>query len=138
MHSPVDDLESFFWVALWSVLFNEGSGEKHWEAERDMREALLNNQKDTAMHHFYLLASDRLGNNVTRCFEAVILGWWREVKGWSMKWAEEVRKEGAGGEHRLRLFHRFALRGVLDLLGVLEEHWGDIGRESWTPSGLST
>jgi hypothetical protein len=26
LHSPLDDLEAFFWVALWSVIFNTING----------------------------------------------------------------------------------------------------------------
>ena len=61
------------------------------------------------------------------------------MRDWPDKWTEEVHEKGADCKYWLRHFHRLALRGVLDVLEVLEKHWdGEISWESWTAPGLST
>ena len=135
LHSPVDDLESFFWVAVWSVFFNQTSGES-WEAEEQVRQALLNNEKDTAMGRFQLLTTNQERNVVTRFFQNVIDDWWLIVWNNDKRWRQAVTyrpPEGAKDQYYLPHFHRFALQGVLDVLGVLQDYWhGDISRKSWT------
>ena len=36
LHSPVDDLESFFWVAVWSVFFNKDDTRVYSDEEKDI------------------------------------------------------------------------------------------------------
>ena len=135
IYSPVDDLESFFWVALWSVLFNAKSGEA-WEAEEQAREELLNGNKEAAMTIFSLLIQSMEPNSVTRCFRHFIQAWWRKVRDKNVQWADEVLDHcppDAGKKYFLPHFHLFALQGVLDVLEVLEQHWDcKIRWESWT------
>ena len=136
LHSPVDDLEGFFWVALWSVLFNVTGG-PYSEGEMKIRNALQNNQKDAAMTLFtYLVADDKERSHATRRFEDFILDWWKTVQNQRLEWEREVIAEspmGAGKGYYLPHFHRFALRGVLDILKLLKEHGkGEISWGSWT------
>jgi len=135
LHSPVDDLESFFWVALWSILFNSKSREK-LEAERRIGEALIANDKDTAMSQFCSLAIDKRRNEVTQRFQHVIKDWWLKVRDRDEDWTKSVmanRPEGAKGEYYLPHFHLYALQGVADFLEVLERHWSDgICSNSWS------
>ncbi|KAF9781406.1 hypothetical protein BJ322DRAFT_1213405 [Thelephora terrestris] len=135
LHSPVDDLESLFWVALWSVVFNEKSGEK-WEAERWVREALIDHKKGLAIDRFRYLEIDKGRNEVTQRFQAVIRDWWKKLPLLREHWIDQVLVEKprvADPKYYLPHFHRFALRGVLDVLGVLHKHWdGEISWESWS------
>ena len=135
LHTPVDDLESFFWVALWSVMFNEKSGPWN-ENEEDVRKFLLKIDKDAAISEFILLHPDRC-NHHTRWVKATMKDWWLKVRDRQLEWVSDVMvkiPKGADQESYFQLhFHRFALRGVLDVLEVLHIHWeGEIGRESWT------
>ena len=137
LHSPVDDLEAFFWVAVWSVFFNQKSGES-WKAESAVRQALLENEKDAAMGSFQLLTTKKNRNDVTRRFQTVIRRWWKVVQDRDTEWREEITydpPDGAKDQYYLPHFHRFALQGVLDILGVLQEHWHkDISWKSWAAS----
>ena len=135
LHSPVDDLESFFWVAVWSVFFNQKSGEL-WEAEKGVRKALLNNERDTAMGKFWLLTTRENRNNVTQCFQDVIQGWWEIVGEQNKLWRQAITRhprEDAKAQYYLPRFHRFALQGVMKVLQLLDKHWdGNISWKSWT------
>ncbi|KAF9788668.1 hypothetical protein BJ322DRAFT_1183683 [Thelephora terrestris] len=136
LHSPVDDLESFFWVALWSVVFNERSGEE-FKVEEPVRQALLRNDKDDAIHQFLHLEINKLRTQVTQRFQAFIEDWWEKVELLHKQWRKEVfvkTPSDADAEYYLPHFHRFALRGVVNVLEVLDRHWndGEIGWESWS------
>ena len=131
LHSPVDDLESFFWVALWSVMFNEKSG--RWnDDEEDVRKLLFNIDKDKAIWKFTLLSLDGC-NHITRRFRNVMTDWRFKVRDRQVNWVlEKIPKDTDKESYSLPHFHRFALQGVLDVLGVLHEHWeGEISWKSW-------
>lgn len=51
LRSPADDLESFFWVAVRSVLFNE-KNVSPTEDEIVIKDCLLKNNKNRAMEQF--------------------------------------------------------------------------------------
>ena len=135
LHSPVDDLESFFWVAVWSVFFNQKSGES-WEAEKGVRKNLLKNDKANAMDTFGRLTSHPKRNVVTQRFQNVIEGWWELVREQEKLWRQAVTRDprkDANAQYYLPHFHRFALQGVMKVLQLLDKHWdGDIGWKSWT------
>ena len=136
LHSPVDDLESFFWVALWSVVFHVKANPK-LESEWNLREALLRNSKGEAMQIFSNQLFGKKGcDDVMLRFQGVIDDWWKTVRDLNREWRLEVMEsppENAGSGYYLPHFHRFALRGVLDVLEVLEKHWnGEISWKSWT------
>ena len=136
LHSPIDDLESFFWVALWSVVFNE-KARYELAAEKDLRTALRRNDKARAMDIFtHELLYHKGCNDVMLRFQGVILDWWRIVRDQPLEWRLEVmapHPANAGSEYYLPHFHRYALKGILDVLGVLEKHWwGEISWKSWT------
>ena len=132
LHSPVDDLESFFWVAIWSVLFNLKSGEK-WDAEQRTKNALLKNQKDHAMTLFGDLIYNEQRNNVTRCFQNLIRDWWMKVQNKNQTWRDVASTLSNDAKQFQLQFHQFALQGVLDVLEVLGKHWeGSISWNSWT------
>ncbi|KAF9788657.1 hypothetical protein BJ322DRAFT_1050312 [Thelephora terrestris] len=135
LHSPVDDLESFFWVALWSVVFNEKSGKK-WDVEGRVREALIYTNKRLAIDRFLWLEIEERRNQVTQRFQAFIEDWWEKVELLHKQWRKEVlvkRPRDADAKYYLPHFHRFALRGVVNVLEVLDQHWGsEISWESWS------
>lgn len=134
LHSPVDDLESFFWVALWSVVFNETSGD-NWDVEGRVREALLRNDKALAIQKFLDLEGVEQRNQATQRFQAVIEDWWENAVELQKQWRKEVfvkRPRDADAKYYLPHFHRFALQGVVNVLEVLDQHWAEISWESWS------
>ena len=135
LHSPVDDLESFFWVALWSVMFNNESGQ--WSSREEVvQRALLDIDKDKAIRCFLVLPPDTC-NHPARCFRDVMTDWWFKVQNRQVNWVrdvlEKIPEDTDKESYFLPHFHRFALQGVLDVLGVLHKHWeGEISWKSWT------
>jgi hypothetical protein len=130
LHSPLDDLEAFFWVALWSLLFNKKSG-GGWEVEKDVKEALLDNEKESAIRRFLVINTNRECNDATKRFKTVLKDWWKVVRDRNSEWIEEFQRHPE--DAILPHFHRLALTGVLDVLRVLQKHWdGEISWESWT------
>ena len=141
LHSPVDDLESCFWVSVWSVFFNKDEdNENHRSVEEsDIQDSLDKSDKDAAMSsvsELRLRGGKDKHSNITHRFQPVIFDWWTQVRDRNVVWGREVvdnAPENAGKEYYLPYFHRFALEGVLQALQVLEKHWnGEIGWESWT------
>ena len=142
LHSPKDDLESCFWVSMWSVLFNEDNMGGQFTKEKRMREQLADNEKASAIDTLTGLTYDQERSDIMRLFRLVLLDWWKGVRDCIETWDEEVlrnKPKNADGEYYLPHFHRFALKGVLDVLQVLARHWdGDISLRSWTAPAPST
>jgi len=142
LHSPVDDLESCFWVSVWSVLFNKDNMEGQSLEETMITRELSGNRKDEAMGKFSVLSYDAEHSDITQRFQSVILEWWEKVQERRKVWRSVVlrnKPQNAGEEYFLPYFHRFALQGVVDVLQVLANHWdGEIGWESWKGSASST
>ena len=135
LHSPVDDLESFFWVAVWSVFFNKDDAGDPSDEERSIRDDLIGCHKDIAMNTYSGLVFDATTSNIAQRFHTVLYDWWKKVWDRNITWANKVlhrAPKDAGQEYYLPHFHRFALEGVADVLEVLSNHWNDeIGWESW-------
>ena len=141
LHSPVDDLESCFWVSVWSVFFNQDKANKDHRSveERDIQDSLDKSEKAKAIDSVSRLQFEgEEHSNITHRFQPVLFDWWTKVRDRDVSWVDEVVKKApkdAGKEYYLPYFHRFALEGVLQALQVLESHWnGEIGWESWTAS----
>ena len=125
LHSPVDDLESCFWVALWSVLFNKDHEELLSTRECAMRESLARTNKSEAAYYLGSLVPPKQLSNIMQRFQSTLRAWWGKVRDRSHVWEDEVlvnSPEGAGKEHYLPHFHHFALQGVVDVLEVMAEH----------------
>ena len=142
LHSPVDDLESFFWVAVWSVFFNkDDTGPKSAE-EKGIQDDLAHGHKDSAMGSLSTFSDPRTHNMAIRVFRSILRDWWRKVRDSPGVWNENVIEgtpEGAGKEYFLPHFHQFALRGVVDVLELLEKYKdSQINQESWEPPAPST
>jgi hypothetical protein len=136
LHSPVDDLESCFWVSIWSVLFNEDNIGSQSANEERMREELAKYRKDEAMGTFSVLSYDQEHSKITQRFQPMLLDWWWKMQNQYVRWFREVLRgapKDADGGYYLPHFHRFALQGVVDVLQVLAKHWdGEVSWESWT------
>ena len=144
LHSPVDDLESFSWVAIWSVFFNKDhtKAEAYSNQEKKIMDYLTDGQKRRAIDRYSELVCDDTTSNIGRHSQAVLYDWWTKVQDRSRKWSKEVlcgAPKNAGRDYYLPHFHRFALEGVADVLEVLSNHWDEeIGRESWAEAEPSS
>ena len=129
LHSPADDLEAFFWVALWCVLFNEKNASQT-VGETAIKELLLRNNKAGAANRFNRIDLEP-HSVVTERFYIVISEWWEKMRDQVDNFGRAIREpsEGKDTEFYLSHFHRYALQGVSDVLEVLEKHWG--GEISW-------
>ena len=142
LHSPVDDLESCFWVSVWSIFFNRDNMEGRPRQEMVLVDHLSRNNRETALSTLRRLRHADICD-ITQCFRTVLLEWWAKVEEQGEMWVDEVLEnepENAGQEYFLPCFHRFALQGVVDVLQVLAEHWdGEISWENWKgPTGTSS
>jgi hypothetical protein len=86
--------------------------------------------------NFFYLRAVKQRNEVTQRFQAVIEDWWDEVLSLHKQWLREVlakQPTDVDATYFLPHFHRFALRGVVNVLEVLDQHWGgEISWESWS------
>ena len=142
LHSPVDDLESFFWVVVWSVFFNKDIAKDHSDQERSIRDRLVECRKADAIDTYSTLLFGPTTSNIVRHLRPVLYAWWMKVRNRDAEWTMEILSGApvdAGREYYLPHFHRFALEGVADVLEVLLDHWNkEIGWESWAaPEPLS-
>jgi len=130
----VDDLESFFWVALWSVVFNEDCEHMLTRSERVLRKKLVEVKQDNAAGILPFIISD--ASAIMDRFLPVLMAWWEKAKNKGAGWYVEVLRcapVGAGEEYYLPHFHRYALQGVVDILETISGYWNDeIGWDSWT------
>ena len=137
LHSPVDDLESFFWVAVWSVFFNEDDTGPKSAREKGIQDELANGHKARAMDSLSLLSASGTRNKAVLIFQSILDDWWERVRLPPRVWIKDVIvriPEGAGKEHFLPHFHQFALQGVVDVLELLEKYKdSQINWESWEP-----
>lgn len=126
-----------FWVALWSVLFNEDHEQLQSIGERNAKEMLAKAFKDSAIERFNL-EHDR--NDITRHVRPVLMGWWEKVRSKNKERRDGVVRcvltDHTSEEYYLLRFHRFSLQGAVDILEAFSVYWdGGIGRESWTEPG---
>jgi len=135
LRSPVDDLESCFWVAFWSVVFNRGHEQSFSRYECLIRERLANAMKDAAGGQLGYAALGSHCSDIMKRFNPVLDAWWKRVRdnGGYRNPGVQVVPRSVGREYYLSHFHLFALRGVVDILEVISGYWdGEIGWESWT------
>ena len=134
IHSPVDDLESGFWVTFWSLLFHEDHEGLCSQLEQWARRMFTNNKRQEAAEGNIILGGPK--SSIMQRFSSVFeASWDGSVRDKILSWPDVVMRapENAGEEYFLPHFHRAALQGVVDLLEVMLEHWnGEIGWESWT------
>jgi len=139
LHSPVDDLESFFWVAVWTVFSNKDHEKNRSEEEKSIMEHLSWCRKDVAMSDYSVFVLDSATSNIVRHLRPILLDWWMRVRDRSMRWTNQVPMEvpnGAHGKYYLPHFHCFAPEGVVDVLEVLLTHWDkEAGWKSWVLPG---
>ena len=133
----MDDLESCFFVAFWSVFFNEDHEGSYTEYEQFTKKLFMDGNRiravERSFHKFVKIKSD-IVHRFLPVFNLLLKGKkaWDKSHWWSYNVLARA-PEDAGEEYFLPHFHRAALQGVVDILEAMLEHWnGEIGWESWT------
>ncbi|KAJ7727931.1 hypothetical protein B0H16DRAFT_1470743 [Mycena metata] len=132
--SPADDVQSFFWVMLWAVLFNNMDQKRcprevAWRAEMegaDVRAkgdftARLNGEEFDP--EFSGVKYSAVGVQLFPLLQA----WWRKQReleddwGMVLRQAKRISPESQARFH-LHHYHLFALRGVKKFLEIMDEY----------------
>ncbi|KAL0572241.1 hypothetical protein V5O48_009723 [Marasmius crinis-equi] len=149
LQSPVDDIESFVWCFLWTILFNDAlkgpMSTAFYEDRRDEIKARNGSARGAAVRRIEqivkteydaqrqsFLDEDELASHF-RALAPVFVGLqerllrlkfeWRRVRKRKECALKRVEEEGGSdAEYWLPRFHLFAFRGVADFLEVIWEH----------------
>ncbi|KAJ7163777.1 hypothetical protein C8R43DRAFT_252680 [Mycena crocata] len=134
LHSPIDDIESFFWLALWAALFNTNINssqdptevEKAWRRDLGGADFLLKlaisrklRKMDLDSDDFALKHSAILGRLLP-----LLQKWWIRQEALAEKWRATVKTVKKNEECRRSQFYSyhfriFALQGVRDFLRLV-------------------
>jgi len=122
IQSPVDEMHSFLWTAMWATLFNvkhlgKSSDEVEW---RDCLRGDIDKRESVAVD---ILVGKVQRNNeyspLLRSMIPVLKGWRDKLfsldDDWDLMWGQQ----GSDPVSKKLLFHRFAFRGVMDFVGVV-------------------
>ncbi|KAF8206325.1 hypothetical protein K438DRAFT_1817003 [Mycena galopus ATCC 62051] len=139
LQSPVDDLESFFWLAVWAVLFNTHKNNQNGSQLENKWKAYLFGAE---YHNTRVLAKGKLTvelrqlwreeddwSPIFREFYPLLAAWWNESEALHKEWKRTVPRKvfenldtPARKQYLLAHFHDFALKGVERVLTVLAKH----------------
>ncbi|KAJ7818263.1 hypothetical protein B0H14DRAFT_2373395 [Mycena olivaceomarginata] len=133
LQSPLDDIESFFWLACWAVLFNDRNENKQRsQIETKWQESLLSGDPDIKRSFVGRLAEIAPSNSwsqILREFHPLFKAWWAVRSELQQRWTplveEQVLQEMASDyrkQYLLYHFHHFALEGVKGFLSVAAQH----------------
>jgi hypothetical protein len=134
LHSPVDDLESFYYTAQWAVAFNDGlRGERHDGKEiQSFREAIAGSRQGDATLKIqtHLTYTRKVVAEYGAFFAhslALLAPWFIKVSALSKEWTKVMdQAEDFDGEERekylSRKFLAFSYRGVREYFELVREH----------------
>ncbi|KAJ3964444.1 hypothetical protein EV361DRAFT_955942 [Lentinula raphanica] len=137
VHSPTDDMESFFWVGLWATLRNKNFS-RTFTTEQQFAASLTTEGRDSTAIKIRQDSSfiatrrpKRPYSALLRAMAPVLSEWYTTVNqlqsDYEVEESEDDDEEGHDTdphlEEKLMLrFHRFAYRGVLEFIKVFENH----------------
>ncbi|KAJ6608681.1 hypothetical protein B0H10DRAFT_2194250 [Mycena sp. CBHHK59/15] len=126
LRSPVDDIQSFFWLALWAVLFNIHQSKRSrievvWQknldnAQQKSKSSLPGNVSNTILDECSPISQELL---------PLLIKWWRYQEDLRDEWTSKVIRSAnndKSSDFYLYHFHLYALRGVRDFLRIVDEH----------------
>jgi len=136
LHSPVDDLESFYYTAQWAAAFNDGAmgGKRDGASIREFREKISGDGRLTATHALMLKGPDfwrqeqqqqRYGAFFANS-TVILRPWFGKLITLAIDWQSvliQARKlEGTEKEYLADSFLVFGYRGVAEYLQLIHEH----------------
>ncbi|KAJ7122880.1 hypothetical protein C8R44DRAFT_876076 [Mycena epipterygia] len=142
IHSPLDDLESFFWLAFWAVIFNKQNktrsvDEVHWQqflkrGGYGAKAAAANLLRDPDV-------SDPNYSSISNEFIPLLQSLYKIQDDLRASWRAEMRKAKTIPETQLTKFylyhfHLYALLGVRDILFVVAKNCDELKSYKAFPS----
>jgi len=132
LHSPVDDLESFYYTAQWAVAFNKGAsgGRFNGPEIQDLREMIAGRERAMATIKVTSLtpfsAEAKYGLFFARSLR-VLTPWRLKFFTLCQDWSDVLHsaslRNGNDKEEYLRLnFYIFGYRGVVEYLELVHKH----------------
>ncbi|KAK7460946.1 hypothetical protein VKT23_008874 [Stygiomarasmius scandens] len=124
LQSPVDDMHSLFWTALWCVLFNtkdrgQTSKEKKWGSQ--LQGTI--HERDSAMNDILISGTDEEYSPMLRIMTPLFVQWRNLLVDLGRLWASAWKSAEQGeADDKLLVFHDFAFRGILGLAKLIAEH----------------
>ena len=128
LQSPLDDLWSFFWTALWATLFN------HHHRGQTRREVAWRNQlcsewmsREDVVH---AINNDITIENREECssilwaMAPLFRQWHLFLSEMQRRWGQDMfnmKKEKKGSTDYVMLFNKYAYSGVLQIVHILSE-----------------
>ncbi|KAJ6512169.1 hypothetical protein C8R47DRAFT_684167 [Mycena vitilis] len=132
VHSPVDDIQSFFWLAMWAVLFNSKSQTRS-PLELEWQQSIRSGTHSAKASIAAMLVTTNFlrGHSLigTQVFP-LLREWWRAQRTLAEDWHELVVPEAESistdqvkyRDFYLHHFHVYALRGVKEFLALVVQH----------------
>lgn len=129
LHSPLDDLWSFFWAALWATLYNchhPGQTDMENEWRQQLRDGRTS-REDVALFikTYPILEKKQVYSQILRQMAPLLRQWYTSLTEMVSKWVLEldtVEEKGNANADALMLFHKFAYSGVLDIVRMISDH----------------
>ncbi|KAK7460903.1 hypothetical protein VKT23_008831 [Stygiomarasmius scandens] len=124
LQSPVDDMHSLFWTALWCVLFNtkdrgQTSKEKKW---RSLLQGTIV-ERDSAMNDILKWGTDEEYSPMLRTMTTLFVQWHSLLDNLDRDWRPVWKSVDQGeADEKLLVFHDFAFRGILGFAKLIAEH----------------
>ena len=132
LHSPVDDLESFYYTAQWAAAFNDGaSGGRHDGIEiQDLREMISGDRRERATN---MVREERLSPDTTEygpflTRSLYLLTPWQDKLGTLIRdWNRVMRNAASRGDEDKKEYLRlnflvYSYRGVGEYLELVHKH----------------
>jgi len=132
LHSPVDDLESFYYTAQWAAAFNDGAsgGRFNGPEIQEFREMIAGGERARATIKLSSLApfsaEAKYGLFFARSLR-VLTPWRLKLFTLRQEWSDVLHsaslRDGNDNEEYLRLnFYIFGYRGVVEYLQLVHKH----------------
>ncbi|KAJ7727972.1 hypothetical protein B0H16DRAFT_1894329 [Mycena metata] len=134
IQSPADDVQSFFWVMLWAVLFNNMDQKRcprevAWRAEMEGADVRAKGDFTARLNReefdpeFSGVKYSAVGVQLFPLLQA----WWRKQRELEADWGKVLREAKrispeSHARFHLHHYHWFALRGVKEFLEIMDEY----------------
>ncbi|THV01940.1 hypothetical protein K435DRAFT_717872 [Dendrothele bispora CBS 962.96] len=124
LQSPVDDMHSLFWTALWCTLFNVKQPERS-PAEEKWRRKLQGtvDERDSAMNDVLENGTEEEHSSILRDMTPLFKDWRNDLLEINSEWKAAWRTVEKGqADEKLLVFHYFAFQGILGFTQLVKKH----------------
>ncbi|KAJ3515937.1 hypothetical protein NLJ89_g1435 [Agrocybe chaxingu] len=136
LQSPVDDLFSVYWVALWAILNNthtsgRSDAEVRWRTK--IAKGCLHRADASVKICGLVELEDTSYSPIVQQWSPVLDSWFQSLDRLDQDWrrrkarlSRRLKPDNSPGDFYLPLFHYFALRGVADFLEMIKSHYTEL------------